>query len=251
VPAVCWWLPETPEPARKANAERRRRLEQAFVDARAYMLAKQADPALDIDLRWEAMLPALRREQTVYITADDYRQIVEAVEFAERHELRMVLVGGGEAYLATELLIDHRIPVILANPTGRPMREDDDYDSAYRQPRLLHEAGVTFCIARISWGAWDIRNLPLEAGHAVGFGLPADVALRAITLTTAEILGIDDELGSLDVGKQATLFVSDGNVLDPLTQRVTLMFIEGRRVDLDNRHKTLYRKYRQKPPALD
>jgi imidazolonepropionase-like amidohydrolase len=251
VPGEGWWLPETKEPARKAIAETRHRLEQAFDDARAYMLARQADPSVDIDLRWEAMVPALRREQTVYITADDYRQIVEAVEFARRQELRMVLAGGAEAYRAADLLVDNDIPVILANPTGLPMREDDDYDTAYVQPRLLHEAGVKFCLARFSWGAWDIRNLPLEAGHAVGFGLPADVALRAMTLTTAEILGIADELGSLEVGKQATLFVSDGDVMDALTQHVTLMFIEGRRVDLGNRHRTLYQKYRQKPPSLD
>jgi imidazolonepropionase-like amidohydrolase len=251
VPGEGWWLPETKERTRKEIAERRRQLRQAFDDARAYLLAREADPSIDVDLRWEAMLPALRGEQNVYITADDYREIVEAVEFARDRGLHMVLVGGREAYLASDLLVEHEIPLILGNPTGRPFREDDDYDAAYKQPRLLHEAGVKFCLGRISWGAWDVRNLPLEGGQAVAYGLPADIALRALTLTTAEILGVDDELGSLDVGKQATLFVSEGNVMDLLTQKVTLMFIEGRRVDLDNRNRMLYRKYRQKPPSLD
>ena len=92
-----------------------------------------------------------------------------------------------------------------------------------------------------------MRNLPFQAGQAVAHGLPADTALRALTLSTAEILGIDEIQGSLEIGKHATLFVSAGDVMDPSGQRVTEMFIRGRKVDLDNRHRELYRKYRQKP----
>jgi imidazolonepropionase-like amidohydrolase len=157
-----------------------------------------------------------------------------------------VLIGARDADQLTDLLKEHAVPVILASSTGLPLRNDDEYDRTYRLPTVLHEAGVRFALGHITRGAWDLRNLPLQAGQAVAFGLPADVALRAITLSTAEILGISRRQGSLDIGKKATLFVSEGDVMDTLTQRVTLMFIEGRRVDLDNRHKMLYRKYRIK-----
>jgi len=95
-------------------------------------------------------------------------------------------------------------------------------------------------------GATGVRNLPFDAGHAVGFGLPTDAALRAITLTPAEILGVANRLGSLEVGKRATIVVSEGDIMDMLTQNVTYLFIDGRAVDLDNKHKELYRKYRAK-----
>ncbi len=241
----AWWMEEKPEEQRKRMAEERRRLRQAFEAASAYHLAKTADSTRPVDLRWEAMRPVLTGEQPVYVVANDYRQIVEAVAFAREHGLRMVLVGGREAYKLSDLLLENDVPVILDSTTSLPLREDDPYDLPYRLPSLLYEAGVRFCLSHPR--SWDARNLPFQAGLAVAFGLPEDLALRAVTLSTAEILGIDADLGSLDVGKEATLFVSDGDVMDTLGQQVTLMFIRGRRVDLDDRQKELYRKYDQKP----
>jgi len=103
---------------------------------------------------------------------------------------------------------------------------------------------VTFALGQS--GASGVRNLAFEAGQAVAFGLPVEIALRAITLTPAEILGVADRIGSLEVGKQATITVSDGDIMDHLTMRVTHMFIRRRAVDLDNKHKELYRKYSAK-----
>jgi imidazolonepropionase-like amidohydrolase len=120
-----------------------------------------------------------------------------------------------------------------------------EVDLAYRLPALLHEAGVSFCLS--NEGSWQARNLPLQAGQAVGYGLPHDVALRAITLTTAQILGVDGELGSLDVGKRATLFVQDADPIDNFGAPVERMWIDGREVDLNDRQKRLRDKYRQKP----
>ena len=222
------------------------RLERSFDDARAYLANRAADPDLPVDLRGEALRPVLEGSEPVFIEADLYRDIREAVEFAVERKLRLVLVGGADAWRATKLLLDHDVSVILAGALGLPRRDDDAYDQAFRSPALLHEAGVRFCIADTG-GSWSVRNLGLHGAQAVGFGLPADAALRAVTLSVAEILGIDAELGSLDVGKSATLFVSQGDVLDSLTRRVTHMWIQGRRVDLDDRHQELYRKYRQKP----
>ncbi len=127
-----------------------------------------------------------------------------------------------------------------------PGHEDDPYDLAYATPELLNKAGVSFCFS--SGGAsWSARNLPFQAGQAVAFGLPADLALRGLTLSTAEILGVDSLLGSLDPGKKATLVVSDGDIMDPLSQRVTLEFIGGRKVDLRSKQTELYDKYRYRP----
>jgi imidazolonepropionase-like amidohydrolase len=113
------------------------------------------------------------------------------------------------------------------------MRQDDDYDQAFKIPAQLHEAGVDFCFA--SFGATGIRNLPFDAGQAVAFGLPKDVALRAMTLSAAEILGVADRIGSLEVGKAATMIVSDGDIMDLLTHKVTRMFIDGRVVGISLR----------------
>lgn len=242
-----WWVVEKREKQEQRMAENRRRLRRAFEEARAYFVAKQADPEVAVDLRWEAMRPVFTGDEPVYVEADDRRQITEAVEFAAEWGLRLVLVGGREADSVAALLREHGVPVIVGSTNVLPLREDDGYDAAYHLPAALHEAGVRFCIAHSKGGAWEVRNLPFQAGQAVAHGLPEDVALRAITLSTAEILGIDRDLGSLDVGKEATLFVSTGDVLDMLGQHVTRVYIRGRPLDLDDRHKRLYRKYRQKP----
>ncbi len=240
----AWWVRESPEEQRKHNEEQRKRLRAVFEQARAYQRAREADEQVEIRVRWEAMRPVFTGERPLYVIADDYREIVEAVAFAEEHGARMVLVGGADAHLAADLLRQHDVPVILGDTQALPPREDDAYDSAFRRPLRLHEAGVRFCLAKRA--SWNARNLAFQAGQAAAFGLPRDVALRAITLSAAEILGIDDRQGSLEEGKDATLFVSDGDVLDYLGQKVRMMFIEGREVDLDDRHKQLRRKYRQR-----
>jgi imidazolonepropionase-like amidohydrolase len=224
--------------------EERRLLERAFADARAYHLAREAGVAEPVDLRWEAMRPLFAAGQPLYVEADDVRDIREAVAFAAEEGVKMVLVGGKEAYRVAPLLAAHQVPVILGTTTSLPLRADDDYDLPYKLPRLLAEAGVRFCLSVD--GSWEVRNLAFQAGQAVAFGLPEEAALRAITLSAAEILGIAAEEGSLEVGKAATLFVSRGDVLDVLGQGVTRMWIEGRAVDLDDRHQQLYRKYQQK-----
>lgn len=232
------------EERERRRDEERRLLERAFADARAYHLARAAGVAEPVDLRWEAMRPLFAAGQPLYVEADDVRDIREAVAFADEQGVRMVLVGGKEAYRVAPLLAAHQVPVILGTTTSLPMRADDDYDLPYKLPRLLADAGVRFCLSVD--GSWEVRNLAFQAGQAVAFGLPEEEALRAITLSAAEILGIAAEEGSLEVGKAATLFVSRGDVLDVLGQGVTRMWIEGRAVDLDDRHKELYRKYQQK-----
>ena len=197
-----------------------------------------------IDARWEAMRPLFSREQPLWISANDGRQIEEAVAFAAEQDLDLIIVGGNEAWRVAELLKSRDIPVVLQQMHSTPVREDDDYDMPYKQPSLLAKSGVRFAIAKMA--SWDVRNLPFQAGQSVAFGLSAPAALRAITLTPAELLGIDHRVGSLEVGKEATLIVSEGDVMDYLGHRVTRVWISGREISLDDRHKQLRDKYRTK-----
>jgi imidazolonepropionase-like amidohydrolase len=221
-------------------------LRQSLADARAYAAARKADAAFPRDARWESLQDVLAGKLPVVVQADGLRQIMAAVAFAERENLKLILAGGYDAPQCAALLKKHDIPVIVGGTYRLPRRRGDAYDTAYSLPAELHKAGIRFCIsARARFGASQVRNLPNHAAAAIGFGLPADEALKAITLYPAQILGVADRVGSLENGKDATLFVCDGDPLDTPTQ-ITAAWIRGRRVDLNDRHKTLYRKYEEK-----
>ncbi len=240
------FMPVPVEEQEKQMKEQREHLREAFDAARAYDAARDADETLEIDLRWEAMRPLWDRSLPLYVEAWDLRQILEAIDFADDYGLSLVVVGGAEAYRVTDLLVERDVPVLLQAPNLLPYRDEDGVDSQLRQPALLAAAGVRFALGDIG-GSWSTRNVPLEgAGLAIQGGLAPEAALRAITLSAAEILGIADREGSLEVGKDATLIVSAGDVTDVLGRGVTHMFIQGRAVDLDNKHRELYRKYAEK-----
>lgn len=240
----AWWMSRSADEQREEMAKNRRELRRFFDDAGAYVRAKDAGLLDGTDLRMEAMAPYLRGELPVYVDADDERQIREAVAFGKEFGLEIVILGGAEADRVADLLIREEVPVIVGPIQNLPSRVDDPYDQGYALPARLHEEGVRFAIA--SPGSWSSRDLVHEAAQAVAFGLPHEEALKAITLYPAEILGIAGDQGSLEVGKSATIVVSEGDILDTLTHRVSAMWIEGRRVDLNDRQKELFRKYREK-----
>ncbi|MFQ5499518.1 MAG: amidohydrolase family protein [Candidatus Zixiibacteriota bacterium] len=242
---TAWWMEKSAKEQKKENEKNAKAIFDAFDKAKSYYTLKKADPNIEIDSRWEAMLPLFSGELSLFVHAGDLRQIEQAVHFCKDNGIRMVLVGGAESWKVADLLKEYDIPVILSATQRMPSRADDEYDIPYRLPGLLANVGVRFCLSR--GGSWNARNLPFQAGQAVAFGLTKEQALRSITLSTAEILGVEANLGSLDIGKKATLFVSDGDVMDHITHKVTLMFIEGREVDLDSKQKELYRKYQTKP----
>lgn len=236
----------------KKLAERRKQIDRvrqglydAFEQARTYHAARSGETTIPVDSRSEALSGLFAGKYRLFVQANDLRQIEQAIAFAEEFGLALVLVGGADSWKMAPVLAQKSIPVILRRVQTLPMRADDPYDLTFRTPELLRQAGVRFCLSYSSHSG--TRNLPFEAGRAVAFGLPAEEALRAITLSTAEILGVADELGSLEVGKSATLIVSEGDILDHLTHRVTNMFIDGRAVDLNNKHRELFDKYQQKP----
>jgi imidazolonepropionase-like amidohydrolase len=218
-------------------------LERTFGDARAYaQLPRPATP----NLKLEAMRGLFDGSKALYLNADYGRDIIEAVTFARRFGVkRPVLVGGAEAHQCLDFLRESKIPVILGGVHDLPYRTDDDVDLPYRLPSLLQKAGIPVAI---SYGglSWRVRNLPFLAGTAAGFGLDKEEALKTITSVPAQILGIADKVGTLDVGKQATLLVSKGDLLDMRTSIVEQAWIGGRAVDLDDKQKRLYRKFSEK-----
>ena len=167
-----------------------------------------------------------------------------AIDLAAELDVRAILRGGQEAWRVADQIADAELPVLLSPLTRSPTDPYDSYDSVYASPLRLHEAGVTFGFQSNSGSG--SRELPYQAGMAVAFGLPPDVALRSVTLSTAEILAVDDQVGSLEVGKRADIIVTDGDPLQAVSN-VRYMFINGKPVDLnDNRHTRLYRQYQQR-----
>lgn len=223
-------------------AERRQRIDDAFAAAAAWNAARAADASVARDIRHEALAPALNGDRPVFLLANTVEQIESAVLWAKRRSLRLVIVGGHEALACAELLKRHDVPVVLDGVHRMPSRDDAPYDEPFTLPRDLHAAGVRFCIATGDDFSND-RNLPYHAATAMAYGLPADVALASVTRLPAEILGVGDRLGTLEVGKDATLFVADGSPLE-LTTKIEMAWIGGRRIDLRNKQTELAKKYR-------
>ncbi len=212
---------------------------------------RQAGQGAASDLRLEAMLPVLEGKLPLLVSADSQRQIQTAVAFAAQRKLKLIINGGYDAETCALLLREHDVPVIIPAIYRLPRRRSDPVDAAYTLPERLRQAGVRFCIAGVDrFGASNLRNLPYHAATAAAYGLPAPDALRAITLSPAEILGVADRVGSLDAGKDATLFVADGDPLETETH-VLMAFIQGARVDLGNRHDQLWQKYQEKYRRLE
>ena len=230
--------------AKKRYEQQLRELDDFMESARRYRQAKTAaGPDFETDLKLEAMIPVLDGKVPMLIRADKEKTIKEAIAFADKQKVHMILERGEEAWKVAGELKAHNIPVILPPTLRLPDEEDDPYDKPFSIPGELYKAGVKIAFASFGPGAEDNpRNLPYEAAAAVGFGLPQDEALKAVTLYAAQIWGVDSELGSIDKGKWADLIVTDGDPLETRTQ-IKQMFIKGAPVDLDNKHHRLYEKY--------
>lgn len=211
-----------------------------FTAAKAYAEVK---PEV-INLKFEALKGLYNGSKKLFINVDGAKEIIEAVSFANKLGIQAVIVGGKESYLVTNLLKQNNVPVIIRETQTLPSRDEDDVYLPYKLPKLLQDAGVVYGLTGI--GFWRQRNLPFEAGQAVGYGLTKEQALSMITINNAKILGIDKTCGTLETGKDANLFISGGDALDMITLNVEQEFIQGRNVNLDNLHKQLYKKFADK-----
>ena len=250
-PRRWWWGPAQEQADRPSYAERVRRLDDFLVEARAYRAAREADQAMPTDARYEAMIPVLAGRIPVIVGANGIAQIVDALDWARRHGLRVIIRGGNDAIHVADRLVAEGVPVILTSTLDSPDRDWEGYDVAYRRAADLHAAGVTIAISGSS-SALNTDRLPYEAGVAVAFGLPEEEAIRAVTLNPAAMLGLDDRIGSLEPGKHATLLVTTGSPLDTMS-RIEGAYIQGRTLDLNDIQKHFFDKYmtrlRQRSPG--
>ena len=223
-------------------------IRDSFQIARSYWQARKTGaPGFKSDLRWEALIPVFDGKLPLFVHADTVAQIEAALAWSKEAQLKIVLVGGHDAWRMASQLKETDTPVIIALATAMPLRRDEGYDAAFANAARLHEAGVRFCIATAGRDseAPHERNLPYEASMASAFGLPKDEALKAVTLYPAQLLGVSDQLGTLETGKAATLIVTNGDPLDLPTQ-IEAAYIDGRRIDLTNRQTRLRDKYKEK-----
>ncbi|MVN92227.1 amidohydrolase family protein [Mucilaginibacter sp. HME9299] len=211
-----------------------------FAEAKAYA---QAKPAIT-NARLGSMAGLFNGSKKLFITADGAKEIIQAVNFGKQMGVQVVIVGGKDSYLVTDVLKDNNVPVVIRETQALPDKDEDDVYLPYKLPHLLQQAGVLYGLT--GTGFWRQRNLPFEAGQAVGYGLSKEQALSMITLNNAKILGIDKTTGTLETGKDANLFISAGDALDMVTLDVENAYIQGKSISLDNLHKQLYKRYSEK-----
>ncbi len=220
-------------------------LNNFFEEAHRYAQAKAAKlPGFQTNLKLEAMLPVIEGKTPLLITAVRERAIRDAIAFADRQKIKVILCQAIDADKVSAELKNRDIPVILAPTLALPTEDDDPYDRPFTTPANLYKAGVKF-----SFGTFSnefSRNLPYQAAAAVGFGLPREEAMKAVTVNAAQIWGVANQLGTIEEGKSADFMVTDGDPLEEPTQ-VKQLFIRGKAVDLENKHHQLYERYKARP----
>lgn len=218
-------------------------LKKYFDEAKAYAAMQSPRPK---NLKFEAMRGVFNGSKKLFIHADFSKEIVAAVTFAKSYGITPVIVGADDATLLTAFLKENNVPVILSQPHSLPSRAEEDVKLPYKRATILNDAGILWALS-IN-GSWQQRNLPFMAGTAAAYGMDKEVALSGITLNTAKILGIQKQCGSLEVGKDATLFVSAGDALDMRSNQIRYLFIRGEKIDAEatNPQKQLYEKFKAK-----
>jgi imidazolonepropionase-like amidohydrolase len=226
----------------KEGLEQIEMVKNFFREAKAYQAEGKHE---ETNLKFEAVKGLFINKQRLYVNANTVKQILVALDFVKEFGFDMVIVGGSESYQVAELLKKNNVSVILQQPHSLPTASDDDVDQPYKTAAALQKAGVLFCISDDDSQTRG-RNLPFNAGTAAAYGLTKEQAIAAITLNAAKIMGVADKAGSIEVGKDANIIVSSGDILDMRTSNVTDAFIQGRKIDLTDKHKLLNDRFEQK-----
>ncbi|WP_338815009.1 amidohydrolase family protein [Bernardetia sp. Wsw4-3y2] len=240
-----WWA--APAEPKKAKEEERNaeiaKIKSLLSEAKAY---NQIENPTTKNLKLAAVKGLFDGTMRLYLHAEWAKDIIEGVSFAKEMGVqKVVVVGGYDSWQVAEFLKKNKVPVIVGRTLELPQRTDDDIDAPFKLPYLLQKAGVEYCLNYAGdMETMGARNLPFSAGMAVAFGLTKEQALAAITSKAASILGINERVGTLEVGKDASIVVSEGDILDMTTNKVIHAFIEGREIDLANKQKVLYQKYK-------
>lgn len=199
----------------------------------------------ETNLKFEATKGLFNKSQKLYVHANTVKQMLVALDFVKEFGFDLVIVGASDSYQIADLLKQNNVSVILGQPHSLPTAEDDDVDQPYKTAAALQKAGVNFAISDDDPQTRG-RNLAFNAGTAVTYGLTKEEAIAAITLNAAKIMGVADKTGSIEVGKDANIIISEGDILDMKTSNVTEAFIQGRKIDLNDKHKQLNDRYNQK-----
>ncbi len=238
-----WWAEPGPTKPNEKYAEQVEDLKTFLLRAKAY----SENPDAEFNQKMAACAGLFDGSKNLYLHVNDAKGIMESVLLAAAVGAKKpVVVGASEAWLVVDFLSSKKVPVILERTHSLPQNADDNIDQPFKTAKALYDNKILFCLDYAGdMEAMGSRNLPFAAGTAVAYGLPYEEAVRALTSSAAQILGIDDKCGTLESGKEATLFVSSGDALDMMTNDVTHAFVQGRPVDLDNPQKYLYRKYKK------
>jgi imidazolonepropionase-like amidohydrolase len=217
-------------------------LKAFFREAKAYNATSTHD---ETNLKYEATKNLFNKTQKLYVHGNTVKQMLAALDFVKEFGFDVVIVGGSESWQIPDLLKQHNVSVILQQMHSLPTTTDDDVDQPYKAAAALQKAGVTFAISDDDPQTRG-RNIAFNAGTAVAYGLTKEEALAAITLNVAKIMGVADKTGSLEVGKDANIIISSGDILDMATNDVTDAFIQGRKINLDDKQKQLNSRYEEK-----
>lgn len=218
------------------------RMKTFFREAKAY----SNEPAHEeTNLKFASVKGLFDKTQKLYVHANTIKQMLVALDFVKDFGFGVVIVGGSDSWQIADILKQNNVSVILQQPHSLPTLEDDDVDQPYKTAAALQKAGVIFSISDDD-GQTRGRNLAFNAGTAATYGLTKEEALQAITLNAAKILGVADKTGSIEVGKDANIIISEGDILDMRTSIVTDAFIQGRKIDLTDKHKLLNERFNQK-----
>lgn len=242
-----WWLGE--DPGLKPNKD----YDKDVAEIQSYVMNAKAYKGgnAEMNLPFKAMQGLFDGSQTLYVHADEEKQLIDAINFKKMAGVKnMVIVGGYHTYKITDLLKQNNIAVLANRTHSTPESADDDYDLPYKLPKLLMDAGVLVAIQNAGqMERANARNLPFQAGQVAQKGMDKEDALKLITSNAAKILGIDDRLGTLEAGKDATLFISEGDALDMRTNIVTLALINGRDISLETHQTELWKRYQGRVDA--
>lgn len=240
-----WWLGEPT--TLKENKNYKKQIEELtsyFTESKAYQASNKSPKHLP----FEALQGVIEGSKKLYIHVDTEQGIIDAINFTKANHIKhLVIVGGYEAYKVSNLLKTNNIPILLQRVHSQPNSDDDDYDLPFKLANMLVNAGVLVGLENSGdMERMNARNLPFLAGTCAAYGLDKEQALSLITLNTAKILGIDNLVGSLEVGKDATLFISEGDALDMRTNKLEKAYIQGRDISLESHQTKLYKRYSNK-----
>ena len=240
-----WWLGE--DPGLKPNKDYNKQVKE-LVDYMSESKSYNKGSKDERHLPFEALAGLFDSSKRLYINVDDEKGITDAVNFAKEHGItKITIIGAYQAGNLTNFLKQNNVSVFLRRVHTRPELEDDDYDLPYKLAKKLVDAGVLVSLEPSGqMERMNSRNLPFYAGTTVAHGLSKEQALQLITENAAKILGIDDMYGTLEVGKSATLFISEGDALDMRTNKVTHAFIDGRNLSLETHQTKLWKRYSEK-----